>query len=80
MGFNYMEKFLLSDLLLQYSLTKDKIYYEINQTKSPLSDTISKDLKRKGMSFVGSITIYSYLQAIGIIYSHDKDCFMYKDK
>lgn len=60
--------------------TKDKIYYEINQTKSPLSDTISKDLKRKGMSFVGSITIYSYLQAIGIIYSHDKDCFMYKDK
>lgn len=28
MGFNYMEKFLLSDLLLQYSLTKDKIYYE----------------------------------------------------
>lgn len=60
--------------------TKDKIYYEINQTKSSLSDTISKDLKRKGMSFVGSITIYSYLQAIGIIYSHDKDCFMYKDK
>ncbi|MDD6323564.1 MAG: DNA-3-methyladenine glycosylase I [Bacilli bacterium] len=60
--------------------TKDKIYYEINQTKSPLSDTISKDLKRKGMSFVGSITIYSYLQAIGVIYSHDKDCFMYKNK
>lgn len=60
--------------------TKDKIYYEINQTKSPLSDTISKDLKRKGMSFVGSVTIYSYLQAIGVIYSHDKDCFMYKNK
>ena len=60
--------------------TKDKIYYEINQTKSPLSDTISKDLKRKGMSFVGSITIYSYLQAIGVIYSHDKECFMYKNK
>ena len=41
---------------------------------------ISKDLKKRGMKFVGSTIIYSYLQAIGIIYSHDKECFMYKSK
>ena len=39
--------------------------------------SISKDLKKKGMKFVGSITIYSYLEAIGIIDNHTKDCFKY---
>lgn len=60
------------------SFTKGKIYYEINKTSSTLSDNISKDLTKRGMKFVGSITIYSYLQAIGIIYSHEKECFLYK--
>ncbi|WP_418518987.1 DNA-3-methyladenine glycosylase I [Holdemanella porci] len=31
------------------------------------------------MKFVGSTIIYSFLQAIGVIYSHEKDCFLYKD-
>ena len=31
------------------------------------------------MKFVGSTIIYSYLQAIGVIYSHDEECFMYKN-
>ena len=44
---------------------------------SELSDTISKDLKKRGMKFVGSTIIYSYLQAIGIVDDHDPDCFMY---
>ena len=47
---------------------------------SPLSDKISKDLQKRGMKFVGSTIIYSYLQAIGVIYSHDKGCFLYKEK
>lgn len=34
--------------------------------------------KKRGMKFVGSTIIYSYLQAIGVIYSHDKQCFLYK--
>ena len=55
-----------------------KIVYEINKITSELSDNISNDLRRRGMKFVGSTIIYSYLQAIGIIYSHDEDCFMYK--
>lgn len=45
-------------------------------THSELSDEISKDLKKRGMSFVGTVTIYSYLQAIGIINDHEDDCFL----
>ena len=48
-----------------------------NETTSTLSDQISKDLKKKGMSFVGSITIYSYLEAIGIYNHHDRNCFLH---
>ncbi len=59
--------------------TDDKIIYEIDKTTNELSDKISNDLIKRGMKFVGSTIIYSYLQAIGIIYSHDKDCFLYKE-
>jgi DNA-3-methyladenine glycosylase I len=59
------------------TFTKGKIYYETNRTTSPLSDEISRDLQKKGMKFAGSTIIYSYLQAIGIIYSHDKGCWLY---
>ena len=44
-------------------------------TSSPLSDKISKDLKKRGMTFVGTTIIYSYLQAIGILNAHTKNCF-----
>ena len=60
--------------------TKDKTVYEIGRTTSELSDSLSKDLQKRKMKFVGSTIIYSYLQAIGVIYSHDKDCFMYRSK
>lgn len=60
------------------NFTEDKIIYEIDKTTNDLSDAISKDLQKRGMKFVGSTIIYSYLQAIGIIYSHDKDCYLYK--
>ncbi len=60
------------------SFTKNKIIYETDKTTNELSDLISNDLKKRGMKFVGSTIIYSYLQAIGVIYSHDKDCFLYK--
>ena len=43
-----------------------------------LSDTISKDLKKRGFKYVGAITIYSHLQACGIINDHDKECSCYK--
>ena len=60
------------------SFTKGEIFYEIDKTTSKLSDTISNDLKKRGMKFVGSTIIYSYLQAIGVIYSHERSCFLYK--
>ena len=60
------------------TFTKNKILYEIDKTTNDLSDSISKDLIKRGMKFVGSTIIYSYLQATGFIYSHDEECFMYK--
>lgn len=42
---------------------------------SPLSDEVSNDLKKRGMSFVGSIVIYAHLQATGIINDHMAKCF-----
>ena len=61
------------------TFTHGKINYEAGKTTSTLSDSISNDLKKRGMKFVGSTIIYSFLQAIGVIYSHEKDCFLYKD-
>jgi DNA-3-methyladenine glycosylase I len=42
---------------------------------TPLSDTISKDLKRRGFRFVGSTIVYAYLQAVGVVDDHVRDCF-----
>lgn len=50
------------------------------RTTSPLSDQISKDLKKRGMKFVGSTIIYSFLQAIGVINAHEKGCDCYQEK
>ena len=46
-------------------------------SKSPLSDRIAKDLKQRGMSFMGTKTVYAYMQAIGIIHAHTADCFLF---
>ena len=61
------------------TFTKGKLLCEVDKVTNYLSDTISKDLIKRGMKFVGSTIIYSYLQATGFIYSHDKECFMYKE-
>lgn len=44
------------------------------RTFSPLSDQISADLKKRGMKFAGSTILYSYLQSIGVINAHGKEC------
>ena len=59
------------------TFSKGKIIYEYDKTTNELSDALSKDLIKRGMKFVGSTIIYSYLQAIGIINSHFKNCFLY---
>ena len=43
-----------------------------------LSDIISKDLKKRGFKYLGTVTMYSHLQACGIINDHDKNCPCYK--
>jgi DNA-3-methyladenine glycosylase I len=48
-------------------------------TKTEISDRISKDMQKRGMKFVGSVTIYSYLQAVGIVNDHETTCFRYKE-
>lgn len=45
------------------------------RTTTELSDQVSKDLIRRGMRFVGSVTIYSYLQAVGVVDDHEADCW-----
>lgn len=45
--------------------------------RNELSDTISSDLKSRGFSFLGSVTVYSYLQSVGIINDHMSYCFCY---
>ena len=47
---------------------------EVGKTTSSISDELSKDLYKRGMRFVGSTIIYSYLQAIGLINFHDENC------
>ena len=60
--------------------TGEQQIIEVNKTTSPLSDVLSADLQKRGMKFVGSTIIYSYLQAIGATFSHEEECFMYKGK
>ena len=61
------------------TFTDDRIIYENDKTTNDLSDRLSKDLQNRGMTFVGSVIIYSYLQAIGVIHSHDRECYLYKE-
>ncbi len=56
--------------------TKGKVVYETGMSCSQLSDKVSKDLKKRGMKFVGTTIIYAYLQAVGVIYSHEEGCFL----
>ena len=43
------------------------------------SDAFSKDLKRRGFSFVGSTVVYAHMQAIGMVNDHLVDCFRYPE-
>lgn len=63
-----------------WSFTNNKVIkndYDKLPASTGLSDTISKDLKKRGMKYVGSVIVYSYLQAIGVVDDHEKGCFRY---
>lgn len=59
---------------------KNKIKnYKEAPANTPLSDTISKDLKKRGFKFVGSTVVYAFMQAIGMVNDHEVKCFRYKE-
>mgnify|MGYP002626988393 CR=1 FL=1 len=65
-----------------WSYTDNKILIDSEEnykTNSELSDKIAKDLKKRGMKFVGTTIIYSYLESIGIINNHVHECFRYEE-
>lgn len=59
------------------------LIYRSHQTegaaKNELSDAVSADLKKRGFKYLGSITVYSHLQACGMINDHDENCFLYDE-
>ena len=63
-----------------YSFTGGQVepWSSERRTTSPLSDAISRDLKRRGMRYMGSVTVYSYLQAVGVVNDHEPGCFLHQ--
>lgn len=65
-----------------WGFTDGKIILNTNDvfhTHTELSDRISKDLKRRGMNFVGSTIVYSFLQAVGVVNDHELACFCHPE-
>ena len=52
-------------------------YYKEAPANTPLSDIISKDLKKRGFKFVGTTVIYAHMQATGMVNDHEISCFRY---
>ena len=53
--------------------------YREAPSKTELSDTISKDLKKRGFKFVGSTVVYAHMQATGMVNDHEISCFRYEE-
>ena len=63
-----------------WSFTNNEVLYSKDDevvAKNDLSDRVSKDLKKRGFKFMGSVTTYSYLEAIGVMNNHMSGCFKY---
>lgn len=61
-----------------WSFTNGQIVYgdyDHGFTKNDLSDRVSKDMKKRGFKFMGTVTTYSYLEAIGVMNNHSSTCF-----
>ncbi|SDS28660.1 DNA-3-methyladenine glycosylase I [Winogradskyella sediminis] len=59
-------------------IKNEVVYYKEAPANTPLSDTISKDLKKRGFKFVGSTVVYAYMQATGMVNDHEVTCFRYR--
>ena len=70
-----------------WSFTDNKVIYIPNKrlknsstiiTKNSLSDRVSKDLKARGFKYMGSVTTFSYLEAVGVMNNHSTECYLCK--
>lgn len=72
-----------SDYLWGFSKGKTILYMGHQKgnipAKNGLSDAVSRDLKKRGFKYLGSVTVYSHLQACGIINDHMEGCFRYQE-
>lgn len=70
---DYLWAFTDGQVIVKCPQTRDEI-----AATTPLSDAIARDLKRRGFQFVGSTTVYAYLQAVGVVNEHMADCFKHR--
>lgn len=54
-------------------------HYKEAPATTPLSDALSKDLKKRGFKFVGSTVVYAHMQATGMVNDHEVNCFRYQE-
>ena len=57
------------------TIVNNVVDYKLACTTSEISDELAKDLKKRGFKFVGSVTVYAFLQACGIVNDHENDCW-----
>lgn len=69
---NYLWNFVNHNPVINHWKTMEEI-----PVKTELSDIISKDLQKRGFKFVGSVIVYAFLQAAGVVNDHLVDCFRY---
>jgi DNA-3-methyladenine glycosylase I len=75
--FGSFDRYLRSFMKSPHQKTTAKYYKEL-PTRTSVSDQISADLKKRGFNFVGSTIIYAFMQAVGMVNDHTKDCFCYR--
>ena len=71
--YNYLWSFVDGKQIINHWKTQSEV-----PASTPLSDKISKDLKKRGFRFVGTTIVYSYLQAVGLVNDHLVSCFCYE--
>lgn len=71
---NYLWGFSKGKVILYMGHQKGRI-----PAKNGLSDAVSRDLKKRGFKYLGSVTVYSHLQACGLINDHMESCFRYAE-
>ena len=70
---NYIWAYVENQSIINHWLDSSEV-----PVSTDISDAISKDLKKRGMSFVGSTIIYAYMQAVGLVNDHLQSCHCYK--